>query len=75
MLTNPLLQAKNEAQIRLDKMANHDLKQYVANAHRNVLELAQKYGLTIRYGEIKISYLEAEQKDNELALEPAWEFS
>jgi len=58
MLTNPLLQAKYEAQICLDKKANHDIRQYVANSHRTVLELARKFGLTIRYGEITGGYLE-----------------
>ncbi len=58
MLTNPLLQAKYDAQIRLDKEANHDIKQYVENSHRNVAELARKYGLKIRYGEITGDYWE-----------------
>jgi hypothetical protein len=53
MLTSPLLQAKYEAQMRLDKEANHDIRQYVENSRRHVAELARKYGLTIRYGEIK----------------------
>jgi hypothetical protein len=56
MLTSPLLQAKYEAQIRLDKEANHDIRQYVENSHRHVAELARKYGLTIQYGEIKGDY-------------------
>ncbi|GEM_PF-5714368 len=50
MFTNPLLQAKNEAQMRLDTEANHDLKQYVENSYRKVAELTRKYGFTIRYG-------------------------
>ncbi len=58
MLTNPLLQAKYETQMRLDEKAQHDIRQYVENSHRTVLELARKHGLTIRYGEIKGGYLE-----------------
>ncbi len=69
MLTNPLLQAKYEAQMRLDKEANHDLKQYVENSHRKVAELARKYGFTIRYGKIEVGYSEAEPE--ELTLESA----
>jgi hypothetical protein len=62
MLTNPLLQAKYEAQMRLDEKANHDIKRYVENSRQAVLELASKYGLTIRYGEINGGYLEPERK-------------
>jgi hypothetical protein len=63
MLTNPILQAKYEAQMRLDKKANHDIREYVANSRRTVLELARKYGLTIRYGQIKGGYLEPVLKE------------
>jgi hypothetical protein len=69
MLTSPLLQAKYETQIRLDKEANHDIRQYVENSHRNVAELARKYGVTIQYGEIEAGYWEPEHE--ELTLEPA----
>jgi len=69
MLTNPLLQAKYDAQMRLDKEANHDLKLYVENSHRKVAELARKYGFTIRYGEIEVGYSKTESE--ELTLEPA----
>ncbi len=66
MITNPLLQAKYEAQMRLDEKANHDIKRYVANSQQTVWELAQKYGLTIRYGEIKGGYLEPEYESKVL---------
>jgi len=58
MLTNPLLQAKYDAQMRLDKKANYDIGEYVANSHQAIPELARKFGLTIRYGEITGGYLE-----------------
>ncbi|MEK7729443.1 MAG: hypothetical protein AAB354_13595 [candidate division KSB1 bacterium] len=61
-LTNPLLQAQYEAQMRLDERANHAIKCYVENSHQAVLELASKYGLTIRYGEINGGYLEPKRK-------------
>lgn len=62
MLTNPLLQAKYEAQMRLDEKANHDLKIYFKNSHQAVRELAQKYGLTIHYGKITGGYMEPENE-------------
>ncbi|MEK7728066.1 MAG: hypothetical protein AAB354_06590 [candidate division KSB1 bacterium] len=67
MLTNPLLQAKYDAQMRLDEKANHDIKRYVENSQQAVLELARKYDLTIRYGEIKGGYLEPASKPQALA--------
>jgi len=58
MITNQLLEAKYKAQKLLDEKANHDLRQYFKNSHRNALDLAQKYGLVIRYDDIESGYLE-----------------
>ena len=57
MIESALLKEKYETQKRLDKQANHDLKQYFRNAHHNVKELAEKLGLEIRYGDIKGGFL------------------
>lgn len=57
MIESALLKEKYETQKRLDEQANHDLKQYFSNAHHNVGELAEKFGLTIRYGDIKGGFL------------------
>ena len=57
MIESVLLKEKYETQKRLDERANHNLKQYFRNAHHNVEELAEKFGLDIRYGEIKGGFL------------------
>ena len=49
MITNPILHEKYKTQKYLDEKANHDLKQYVENSHRNVLDMAKEYGFDIKY--------------------------
>lgn len=57
MTESALLKEKFETQKRLDAEANHDLKQYFKNAHHNVEELAKKFRVDIRYGNIKGGFL------------------
>lgn len=57
MIESALLKEKYETQKRLDEWANHDLKQYFTNAHRNVEKLSKKFGLDIQYGDIKGGFL------------------
>ncbi len=57
MIESVLLKEKYETQKRLDEQANHDLRQYFRNAHRNVEELVQKFGFEIQYGDIKGTFL------------------
>jgi len=56
VITNPILKEKNKIQKDLDKKANHDLKQYIEDSHRNVIDMAKKYGVIIKYEKIKGSY-------------------
>ncbi len=49
MITNPLLEAKYEAQKRLALETNHDLQNYNEIFKRTRLEIKRKYGLTFRY--------------------------
>ncbi len=62
MITNDLLQAKYEAQRRLDEAAEHDLTRYIENAHKIALETEKKYGLTFKYGNIEGQHLESQRK-------------
>ena len=49
MITNPLLEAKYEAQRRLSEQADHDLQKY-PEIYQHIFEkLEQKYGRKFRY--------------------------
>ena len=50
MITNELLKVKYETQKKQDQEAQHDLKRYVEITHRNIQEIAARYGLKLRYG-------------------------
>lgn len=50
MITNELLQEKYRIQKMLDKQANYDLIQYVANSHARVKEIEAQYGIKFKYG-------------------------
>ena len=50
MITNELLQEKYRVQRLLDKQANHDLAQYVANSHARVKEIEARFDIKFKYG-------------------------
>ena len=51
MIINPILKEKYDSQKRLNKKANNDLRAYFKNSHRNVSEMAEKYGLQLKFTE------------------------
>ena len=53
MITNPLLEANYKVQKQLGEEARHDIRKYVENSHRIVLEAEKKYGFKFNYGEIQ----------------------
>lgn len=53
MIINPILKEKYDSQERLNKKANNDLRAYFKNSHRNVSEMAEKYGLQLKFTEKK----------------------
>lgn len=63
MIESALLKEKYETQKSLDEQANHDLQQYIKNAHHNVEELTEKFGIQIRYGDIKGGFVAPVQEE------------
>jgi len=57
MIKSVLLDEKFETQKRLDEKANHNLEQYIRNAHQTVKEMAEKFGLDLHYGDSKGGFL------------------
>lgn len=57
MIINPILKEKYDSQKRLNKKANNDLRTYFKNSHRNVSEMAEKYGLQLKFTAKKGGYL------------------
>jgi hypothetical protein len=55
MTTSELLEAKHQAQRRLDKQAGHDLRTYAKNMHEIVQAIEKKYGLKFRYESVQVS--------------------
>ncbi len=49
MLTNHILEIKNNTQKLLDEEAEHDLKKYIENSHRIVKDIEKKYGFKFNY--------------------------
>lgn len=49
MITNPILKEKYNSQKRLNEKANNDLRTYFINSHRNVSEMAKKYGFKLKF--------------------------
>ena len=65
MITNSLLKEKHDAQKRLNEKANNDLRTYVKNSHFNVSEMANKYGLKLKFAEKKGGYLKPIEEELE----------
>jgi hypothetical protein len=59
MIINPILKEKYDSQKRLNEMANNDLRTYYQNSHSNVIEMAKKYGLELKFTEKKGGYLKS----------------
>jgi len=55
MITNDLLQEKYRIQKALDEQANHNLVQYVANAHFKIKEIEAKYNVKFKYNKPMLS--------------------
>mgnify|MGYP003572040213 CR=1 FL=1 len=53
MITNPLLEEVYYTQKRLVEEANYDMSKYSENVQKMVLEIQKKYGLKLKYGQIK----------------------
>ena len=53
MITNELLKTKYEIQKQLDEEAQHDIRKYVENIHKIVLESEKKYGMQFMYKNIQ----------------------
>ncbi len=69
MIESALLKEKYKMQKRLDAQANHDLRQYFRNSHHNVQALAEKFGVEIRYGNIKGGFLTPVHEESTAATE------
>ncbi len=63
MIINPILKEKYDSQKRLNKKANNDIHAYFKNSHRNVSEMAEKYGLQLKFTERKGGYLKPIKED------------
>lgn len=57
MITNPILKEKYNSQKRLNEKANNDLRTYFINSHRNVSEMAKKYGFKLKFADKTGGYL------------------
>lgn len=69
MIESALLKEKYKTQKSLDEQANHDLHQYVKNAHYTVEELTEKFGIQIRYGNIKGGFVAPIQEEKTMTTE------
>jgi hypothetical protein len=58
MITTPLLEEIYLTQKRLDEEAQHDIKKYIENSQKIVLEIEKKYGLKFKHGPMKGQPLE-----------------
>ena len=58
MITTPLLEEKERVQRKLAEEAQYDVRKYMENTHKIVLEAQKKYGLTLKYGDRKGGTLE-----------------
>jgi len=58
MITNHLLEEKDKIQKQLAQKAQYDVLKYMENTHKIVLEAQEKYGLTLKYGDIEGGSLE-----------------
>lgn len=63
MIINPILKEKYDSQKRLNEKANNDLRTYFKNSHRNVSEMAKKYGLKLKFTKKKGGYLKPIKED------------
>ena len=52
MITTPILEEIYAAQKQFDNEANHNLQEYVRQAHQHVSNLAKEYGFKLTYGTI-----------------------
>jgi len=55
MITSEPLQEKYRVQKALDEQANHNLVQYVANAHFKIKETEVKYNVKFKYNKPMLS--------------------
>jgi len=53
-MINYLPDMKAEVQKQLDEKAGHDLRKYMENLHTIVRQAEKEYGITFRYGKMKI---------------------
>jgi len=53
MITNDLLKTKYETQKQLDEESQHDIRKYVENTHKIVLEAEKKYGIQFMHRNIQ----------------------
>jgi hypothetical protein len=53
MITTHLLEEKEKIQRKLAREAQYDVWKYMENTHKIVLEAQEKYGLKLKYGNIK----------------------
>jgi hypothetical protein len=55
MITNHILEDKWRVQKALDEQAGHDPGDYIALAHKGVVEAEERYGIRFRYVETDAS--------------------
>nr|VFJ69333.1 MAG: hypothetical protein BECKDK2373C_GA0170839_12141 [Candidatus Kentron sp. DK] len=58
MITSPILEEKYRVQRKLTEEAGYDIRKYVELSHKRAAEAAEKYGLTLKYGQRKGGELE-----------------
>lgn len=57
MILSPLLEEKSRVQQELAEQAHFDVQRYMDLTHQIVTELAKKYSITLKYGQIKGGYM------------------
>ncbi|MCX7044407.1 MAG: hypothetical protein NTX50_02835 [Candidatus Sumerlaeota bacterium] len=63
MIENEALNDKYQAQKRLAEEAGYDIATLDENVHKIALQLAEKYGVTLKYADSQGGYLEPLIKD------------
>lgn len=63
MVINPILKEKYDSQKKLNEKANNDLRTYVKNSHRNVSEIARKYGFKLKFADKSGGYLKSTEEE------------
>nr|VFK68190.1 MAG: hypothetical protein BECKUNK1418G_GA0071005_12118 [Candidatus Kentron sp. UNK]VFK73007.1 MAG: hypothetical protein BECKUNK1418H_GA0071006_115612 [Candidatus Kentron sp. UNK] len=58
MITSPILEEKYRVQRKLTEEAGYDVRKYAELCHKIAIDAAEKYGLTLKYGQREGGYLE-----------------